>query len=441
VNPMLPDSPDSKVSVCCENVFRIWEHHTPTRQAQLIFCDLSTPKTDGTFSVYNDIKEKLVAKGVPETEIAFIHDANTETKKAELFSRVRSGTVRVLVGSTAKMGAGTNVQERLVAIHDLDCPWRPSDLEQRRGRLVRQGNMNERVEVYRYVTENTFDAYLFQLVENKQRFIGQIMTSKSPVRSAEDVDEQALSYAEIKALATGNPQIKERMDLDVEVARLKMLKADFLSQRYSLEDRVIKHYPQQIKLLEERLEGYFADIATAKSNQLAEKENFRMVIGGTSYTDKREAGEAILAATKAMTSPEPVPLGIYSGFSMEVSFDRISREFKCDLIGRLRHTVTLGVDALGNIIRIDNVLDAIQQRHDSCREQLEDTRQQMANARAEVDKPFDKEGELMEKTSRLAELDALLNMDDRESEVIGDEREDDEQDNTLQKERDDGLER
>jgi N12 class adenine-specific DNA methylase len=430
INPLLPDSPDSKVSVCCDNVFRIWEHHTDTRQAQLVFCDLSTPKSDGTFSVYNDIKRKLIAKGVPEAEIAFIHDANTEVRKAELFAKVRSGSVRVLIGSTAKMGAGTNVQERLIAIHDCDCPWRPSDLEQRRGRLVRQGNMNERVEVYRYVTENTFDSYLWQLVEGKQRFIGQIMTSKSPVRSAEDCDEQALSYAEIKALATGNPHIKERMNLDVDVSKLKMLKADFLSQKYVMEDKVIKYYPQQIKLLEERVAGYEQDCQTAEATKPVDKEHFSMTVGGSDHTEKKTAGEAILATTEKMTTPEAIPLGQYRGFAMEIAFDAVSREYQCILIGKLRHTVALGTDALGNITRIDNALDSLPTKLVNCNENLANNHRQMENAKTEAAKPFDKEDELTEKTARLAELDALLNMDDKDGEVLDDGRGDDGEPNT-----------
>jgi N12 class adenine-specific DNA methylase len=442
INPMLPDSPTSKVSVCCENVFQLWKHHQDTRQAQLIFCDMSTPKGDGSFNVYDDIKKKLIAKGVPPEEVAFIHDANTEARKAELFAKVRSGAVRVLIGSTPKMGAGTNVQERLVAIHDLDCPWRPSDLEQRRGRIVRQGNTNERVEVYRYVTENTFDSYLWQMVEGKQRFIGQIMTSKSPVRSAEDVDEQALSYAEIKALATGNPLIKERMDLDIEVARLKMLKADFLSQRYTLEDNVIKHYPQQIKILEERIVGYEGDIITVKTNKPADKEHFSMAVGSATYRERKEAGEAVLAAAEKLSSPKPVSLGKYAGFDMELSFDTVSREFRCAIVGRLRHTVVLGTDALGNITRIDNALDLLQSSCESCREQLGNIRNQMDNAKGEAIKPFEKDRELTEKSARLAELDALLNMGEKASEVLdaGDEDKD-ELDLKPAKERGGGQER
>ncbi|MDR1357779.1 MAG: DEAD/DEAH box helicase family protein [Coriobacteriales bacterium] len=440
INPMLPDSPTSKVSMCCENVFRLWEHHKDTRQAQLVFCDLSTPKGDGSFNVYDDIKKKLVAKGVPPEEIAFIYDANTEAKKAELFAKVRSGAVRVLIGSTPKMGAGTNVQERLIAIHDLDCPWRPSDLEQRRGRIVRQGNGNERVEIYRYVTENTFDSYLWQLVEGKQRFIGQIMTSKSPVRSAEDVDEQALSYAEIKALATGNPLIKERMDLDVEVARLKMLKADFLSQKYTLEDNVIKHYPRQIKALEERIARYEADIATAEANKSADREHFRMAVGGAEFDERKKAGEAILAATKKLSSPVPVPLGNFAGFNLELAFDVVSREFQCVIVGHLRHTVTLGDDPVGNVARIDNAIDSLQSKCDGCREQLANARTQMDNAKAEAAKPFAKEQELAEKSARLAELDALLNMDEKTAEVLdGGEADMDEPD--LEPKRDSGQER
>jgi N12 class adenine-specific DNA methylase len=435
INPMLPDFEGSKVNACVDNAFGIWKHHAGTRQAQLIFCDFSTPKADGSFNVYDDIKRKLIAKGVPQDEIAFIHDANTEVRKAELFAKVRSGAVRVLIGSTAKMGAGTNVQQRLFAIHDLDCPWRPSDLEQRRGRLVRQGNMNERVEVYRYVTENTFDAYLFQLVENKQRFIGQIMCSKSPVRLAEDVDEQALSYAEIKALATGNPMIKERMDLDVEVARLTMLKAEFLSQRYTLEDDVIKRYPQAIKILEERIEGYKADIATVASNKPADKDTFFMHIGQSDYIERKAAGEAILVAAKALSSPTAIRIGNYLGFPLELAFDSVAREYVVALCGKLRHNVSLGLGVVGNIIRIDNAADALSDKLTACKEQLSNTKTQMDNAKEQAAKPFDKEVELAEKSARLVELDALLNMDERTSEIIDSERDNDEEPDVRAKKR------
>jgi hypothetical protein len=443
INPLLPDDPGSKVNACIANVYRLWEHHAGTRQAQLVFCDFSTPKTDGSFDVYNDIKDKLIGRGVPEAEVAFIHDVNTEARKAELFAKVRSGTIRVLIGSTEKMGAGTNVQERLIAIHDLDCPWRPSDLEQRRGRIVRQGNTNERVEVYRYVTENTFDSYLWQLVEGKQRFIGQIMTSKSPVRSAEDVDETALSYAEIKALATGNPKIKERMDLDVEVSRLKMLKADFLSQRYAQEDRILKYYPQQIKFLDERSAKYATDVATALSCRPADKEHFSMTVGDVTYTGKKEAGEAILASAQRIARPEAVPLGSYAGFVTGIAFDRVSREHRCILIGRLHHTVALGADALGNITRIDNALDGLQKNYEQTLERLADMRQQLENAKAEAGRPFEKEGELVSKTARLAELDALLNMGERDSETIDDGRGDEDELDARPRERvrDDGQQR
>jgi hypothetical protein len=425
LNPLLPDTDTSKVSVCTDNVYRIWSCHKDSSQAQLIFCDLSTPKADGSFSVYTDIKDKLTTKGVPDNEIAFIHDANTEAKKAELFARVRSGDVRVLIGSTAKMGAGTNVQTRLIAIHDLDCPWRPSDLEQRRGRIVRQGNTNDQVEIYRYVTENTFDAYLFQLVENKQRFIGQIMTSKSPVRSAEDVDEQALSYAEIKALATGNPLIKERMDLDVDVSRLKMLKADFLTQKYLLEDRLAKHYPAKIKALEEQIGAYGKDTKTAQANHPKDKEHFLMEISGVTHTDKKQAGEAILAFAQKMSLTDVQIMGKYAGFTLEITFDKISREFEVILHGKTRHRAVLGTDALGNITRIDNVIEGLSAKLETCKEQLENTCQQMQTAKVEIDKPFDREDELVSKTERLAELDGLLDMDKNAGEVIDDDMADD----------------
>ena len=436
LDPMLPDSPASKVSVCVENVFQVWEHHTNTKQAQLIFCDLSTPKTDGSFSIYDDIRTKLITLGVPKDEIVFIHEANTEAKKAELFAKVRSGSVRVLIGSTAKMGAGTNVQNKLIAIHDLDCPWRPSDLEQRKGRLVRQGNTNTKVEIFRYVTENTFDSYLWQIIESKQHFIGQIMTAKSPVRSAEDIDEQALSYAEIKALATGNPQIKERMDLDVEVTKLKMLKADHLSERYRLEDSILVYYPQQIKALEEKVAGLAADIATAAANKPADKEHFSMMVDTHTYTDRKAAGEAMLAITASMTTPEPVSLGQYAGFQTELTYDSIHREYQCILIGNLRHTVTLGADALGNITRITNALDAFQTQYVSYQDQLINVCQQLENAKFEVTKPFDREAELVDKIARLAELDAKLNMDKPDQELIDESDGERDEDTELSKSRD-----
>ncbi len=418
-NEMLPDDPASKVSVCANNVYDIWERTTPQKSTQLIFCDLSTPHNDGTFNVYDDIRTKLIAKGVPENEIAFIHNADTEAKKKELFAKVRTGQVRVLIGSTAKMGAGTNVQKKLIAIHHTDCPWRPADLQQREGRIIRQGNENPEVEIYSYVTEQTFDAYLYQLVENKQKFIGQIMTSKSPVRSAEDVDEQALSYAEIKALATGNPYIKEKMDLDIEVSKLKLLKQNHLSQRYALEDKIVKSFPAEIKEFENRIKGYTIDIETAKNNTFPNEDGFsKMVVEDTTYTDKKAAGSALLAACKAMTSPEPKPIGSYRGFNMELSFNTFEKEYVLTLVGELRHSAPLGADVFGNITRIDNTLNGLIDRLKVCNDRLVETTKQLENAKIEVGKPFPQEDVLSEKMERLAELNALLDMDHKENEIV-----------------------
>ena len=418
-NEMLPDDPNSKVAACVDNVYSIWEKTTPQKSTQLIFCDLSTPHNDGKFNVYDDIKKKLIARGVPESEIAFIHNADSEAKKKDLFGKVRSGQVRVLIGSTAKMGAGTNVQQKLIAIHHTDCPWRPADLQQREGRIVRQCNENPEVEIYSYVTEQTFDAYLYQLVENKQKFIGQIMTSKSPVRSAEDVDEQALSYAEIKALATGNPHIKEKMDLDVAVSKLKLLKQNHLSQRYSLEDRIIKFYPQQIKQGEERIAGYNADIERAKENTFLNSDNFSpMVIEDVTYDEKKGAGSAILVACKAMTSPDPKLIGSYRGFNMELSFNSFEKEYVLTLVGSLRHSVSLGADIYGNITRLDNLISSMPDKLKACEERLADTKVQLENAKAEVERPFPQEEELSQKMERLAELNALLDMDHTDNEIV-----------------------
>jgi len=423
-NEMLPDDPDSKVAACVDNVYGIWERTTPQKSTQLIFCDLSTPHNDGKFNVYDDIKKKLIAKGVPESEIAFIHNADSEAKKKDLFGKVRSGQVRVLIGSTAKMGAGTNVQQKLIAIHHTDCPWRPADLQQREGRIVRQGNENPEVEIYSYVTEQTFDAYLYQLVENKQKFIGQIMTSKSPVRSAEDVDEQALSYAEIKALATGNPYIKEKMDLDVAVSKLKLLKQNHLSQRYSLEDRIIKFYPQQIKQGEERIAGYNADIQRAKENTFLNADNFSpMVVEDVTYDEKKGAGSAILVACKAMTSPDPKTIGSYRGFNMELSFNSFEKEYVLTLVGSLRHSVSLGADIYGNITRLDNLISSLPDKLKACEERLADTKVQLENSKAEVERPFSQEAELSQKMERLAELNALLDMDHQGNEIVDSEPE------------------
>lgn len=385
MNPMLPDSETGKCAACAQNVFEIWNRTKEARSTQMIFCDLSTPHGDGSFNVYDDIRDKLIAKGVPAEEIAYIHTADSEAKKKELFGKVRSGQIRVLIGSTQKMGAGTNVQQKLIALHHLDCPWRPADLQQREGRIVRQGNENPEVDIFTYVTENTFDSYLYQLVESKQKFIGQIMTSKSPVRSAEDIDETALSYAEIKALATGNPHIKEKMDLDIDVSKLKLLKASHLSQQYSLEDQIIKELPQKIRSLEERITGYNADQTRLSENTHPDADGFSpMTIEGMVFTDKKESGSAILAACKAMRNPDPVPLGQYRGFSMDLSFDSFSREFKITLIGELRHPVSLGTDIYGNIQRLDNALEAFPDRLSACSEQLDNAKIQLENAKVEV---------------------------------------------------------
>lgn len=419
MNEILPDDENSKVSTCVNNIFNTWETHKDKNLTQLVFCDLSTPHYDDKFNVYDDIKKKLINKGIPENEVAFIHDADNETQKKELFAKVRKGYVRVLLGSTQKMGAGTNVQDKLIALHDLDCPWRPADLQQRAGRIVRQGNKNPKVDLFRYVTENTFDAYLYQLVENKQRFIGQIMTSKSPVRSAEDIDETALSYAEIKALATGNPYIKEKMDLDIAVAKLKLLKANYLSQKYSLEDSICKYYPQQIKANEERIQGLKKDTVHLIVNTKPNADGFcPMLIKGITYTEKVEAGKAILEACKAMTSPDATEFGEYRGFSMLLSFDSFSREYKITLHNELSHSVSLGADTFGNITRIDNVLEGFETKQKACEEILENTKMQLENAKTEVNKPFAQDNELKSKSARLDELNILLNMDKEDNEII-----------------------
>jgi hypothetical protein len=423
MNDMLPDSETSKVSACADNVFDIWQRTAESRSTQMVFCDLSTPHNDGKFNVYDDLRKKLIEKGIPAEEIAYIHTAETEAKKKELFGKVRSGQIRVLLGSTQKMGAGTNVQTKLVALHHLDCPWRPSDLQQREGRIIRQGNENPEVDIYTYVTENTFDSYLYQLVEGKQKFIGQIMTSKSPVRSAEDIDETALSYAEIKALCAGNPHIKEKMDLDIDVSRLKLLKANHLSQRYALEDQIIKEFPQKIKSLEQRIDGYKADMAQLAQNTLPNEDGFSsMIMAGGTVTDKKAAGEAIIGLCKSMTNPDPIHIGEYRGFDMELFFDSFSREYKITLKHELRHTVTLGTDIFGNIQRLDNALNSFQEKLTACEAQLENTKVQLENAKLEVQKPFPQEDELKAKTARLNELNAMLNLDKRENEIVDGER-------------------
>ena len=413
---LLPDDPESKVNTCLDNIHRIWEASKEQKSTQLVFCDLSTPHGDGKFNVYDDLKAKLVRMGVPETEIAFIHDAKTEAQKAALFTNVRSGNVRILLGSTVKMGAGTNVQKRLIAEHHLDIPWRPSDIEQREGRILRQGNENSKVDIFRYVTENTFDSYMWQTIESKQKFISQIMTSKSPVRSCEDVDETVLSYAEIKALATGNPYIREKMNLEIEVSRLKLVKANYLSQKYMLEDSLLKHYPKEIRLTQERIKGYAMDIALYERHK---SEDFPgMLLYGTHYAEKKEAGTAILEACKAMTSPEPKEVGCYREFTLLLSYDIVAKVFRMTLRGELSHTVELGSDIHGNIQRMENVLESLPSRLSACEMALATLKEQMANAKAEVEKPFEQEQELSEKAARLAELNALLNMDKRENAAL-----------------------
>ena len=422
LNDMLPDFEGSKINACVDNIYRIWEENTDKKSAQLVFCDLSTPKNDGTFSVYNDIRKKLIERGIPESEVKFIHEADTDMKKKELFQKTRKGEVRVLLGSTQKMGAGTNVQDKLIALHDVDCPWRPSDLEQRSGRIVRQGNENPQVDIYRYVTEQTFDAYLYQLVEGKQKFASQIMTSKSPVRSAEDIDETALSYAEIKMLATGNPYIKEKMDLDIQVQKLKMLKSNFLSEKYGLEDKVIKFYPQQIAYLKSRVEGLTKDVETAKLHpKPIDEQPLGMMVSGVSYSEKAEAGQAIINACKSMNSPDAIPLGEYRGFQMELYFDTVQRNYVVKLKGETSRDVPLGDDAHGNIVRIDNGIERFEEALADTKNSLENTGKQFETAKQEIEKPFAKEEELKAKTARLDELNILLNMDKKENEIVGGE--------------------
>ena len=420
IQPLAPDDPNGKVAVCARNVYRIWEQTKEKRSAQLVFCDLSTPTTDGSFSVYDDLKKKLMDAGIPEEEIAFIHTADSEAKKKELFSKVRAGQVRVLLGSTAKMGAGTNVQDKLIALHDLDCPWRPSDLQQRLGRIVRQGNENEEVEIYRYVTEGTFDAYLYQLVENKQKFIAQIMTSKAPVRVADDVDETALSYSEIKALATGNPLIIEKCNLDMEVARLNMLKASHLNQVYALEELVYRKYPEEITRLTERIEGYEQDVALVADHPKAQEGFCGMEVDGKHYTEKEDAGKAIIDVCTRMTGSDAVLLGQYRGFSMVLAYDGRSNEYRITLKGTLSHTVTLGADVFGNITRLDNALENLAGSLQAEQNSLEETKAQLENARTELATPFAREEELAEKTARLKELNILLNMDEKDKTLMDD---------------------
>ena len=434
VDPMLPDEESSKVNACVGKALKIWEETAQDRAAQLIFCDLSTPKIAGKTKadidggsnetgifddVYHEIERKLIAKGVPQEEIAFIHSANTETRKAELFAKVRSGQVRFLLGSTAKMGAGTNVQDRLIAEHHLDVPWRPSDIEQREGRIIRQGNQNPSVRIFRYITEGTFDAYSWQVIENKQKFIGQIMTSKSPVRSCEDVDEAALSYAEVKALATGNPYIKEKMDLDIQVAKLKLLKANHTSQIYRLEDSIAKDYPQKISAVRETIAALTIDTAHYQEVKTADKESFAMKIGERTYTDKKEAGAALIAFCRQVkTVNTSMPIGEYLGYQISVNFDSFYQKFTLNVKGAMSHKIEIGTDELGNIIRINHALESMEKNLAKEKETLSNLENQLENAKAEVTKPFPKESELQEKTERLSALNALLNMDEKGGEAF-----------------------
>ena len=415
VSEVLPDNPESKVAVCAEKSYQIWQETASKKSAQLIFCDLSTPKGDGTFNVYDDLKQKLMAKGVPEKEIAFIHDANTETKKTELFSKVKAGQVRFLFGSTAKMGAGTNVQDRLIALHHLDIGWKPSDLEQREGRIIRQGNYNKKVKIFRYVTESTFDSYMWQLIENKQKFISQIMTSKAPVRSCEDVDEAALSYAEVKALATGNPAVKEKMSLDVEVAKLKLLKANHMNNVYRMETDISRNLPQKIAKLTEIIEGYKEDIAHYQENKISDPETFEMEIGGKIFTEKKEAGIALLSVCKQIQSANIAEdVGNYQGFHMMARFDSWDKAFILSVKHTTVASIHLGSDPVGNITRINNLLESYPVKMTEAEQKLETVKEQLENAKQEVVKPFPKEQELNQMLERLAELNALLNMDEQE---------------------------
>lgn len=417
MNDMLPDEPESKVNRCVDNAFKVWEESAPDRGTQLIFCDLSTPKADGTFNVYDDVREKLVARGVPREEVAFIHEYNTETKKADLFAKVRAGQVRILMGSTPKLGAGTNIQDRLIALHHLDCPWKPSDLEQQEGRILRQGNRNKQVKIYRYVTENTFDSYMWQILENKQKFISQIMTSKSPVRACDDVDDTALSYAEIKALATGNPYIKEKMDLDIQVSKLKLLKANHTSQIYSLESDIARRYPREIAVAQGQIEALKTDMEAAKPLLAQDKDHFSMEISGKVYTERKEAGAAIIEACKALKAAGTEGrIGSYGAFELHSRFDNFDKVFRLSIKGAWNYSMEVGKDAQGNILRVTNALAGIERALPQVERRLETLEQQLAQAKEEAKRPFAQEAELAEKSARLAELNALLNMDEKGSE-------------------------
>ena len=416
MNPLLPDEPGSKVNACVENILRIYKEGDAQKLTQLVFCDLSTPHGDGSFNVYDDIRDKLVASGIPKEEIQFIHDADTEIKKKDLFAKVRSGQVRILFGSTQKLGAGTNVQDRLIALHDLDAPWRPGDLEQRAGRIVRQGNMNPDVHIYRYVTEKSFDSYLWQTIENKQRFISQIMSSTSPVRACDDVDETALSYAEIKALCAGDPRIKEKMNLDVEVAKLRLMKADYQSNQFKLEDQILKQYPEEIRQAQERTKGYRADMALLEAHPLPKDGFVGMVIKGKRNADKEAAGKMLLEACRL--SPHDMELGEYRGMKMTVDYDSYRQEVKLILRGEMSHTVTMGTDVYGNLTRIENALANMPQKLEKAEERIAELERQMEQARAELGKPFAQEKELEAKSARLAELNAALNIDEKRKEPM-----------------------
>ena len=426
MNPLTPDDPNSKLNTCVNNVLRIWNETKEDKLTQLIFCDMSTPKGDGTFNVYDDTRAKLLAAGVPESEIEFIHNADTESKKADLFSKVRSGKVRILLGSTAKMGAGTNVQTLLVAVHHLDVGWRPSDMTQRNGRTIRQGNQNKRVFVYNYVTEGTFDAYLWQTLENKQKFISQIMTSKSPMRSCDDVDEQALSYAEVKALCAGDPRIREKMDLDVQVAKLKVLRSDFQNQKYRLEDKLLKHYPEEIQKQKNLIAALKNDAQIADAHP-QDKENFcGMTIKGMMVDDKKTAGERLILAAKELPDTEPVVLGEYRGFELSVRYEPVRNEQQAVLKGKAIYPVALGADPHGNITRLDNLLAGFDERIANAENRLENLLQQRTAAQAEVEKPFPQEEKLAQKSARLAELNAQLDVDEKHHEPEMEETPDEE---------------
>ena len=433
INELLPDYKDSKVDKCSENIYKIWNDTKEDKLAQLVFCDLSTPKGDGTFDVYTDLKRKLIDKGIPEEEIEFIHNANTELKKKELFAKVRVGNVRILMGSTVKMGAGTNCQDKLIALHDLDCPWRPSDLIQRSGRIIRQGNQNKEVYIYRYVTEKTFDAYLYQLVENKQKFISQIMTSKTPMRSAEDIDEVALSYAEIKALAAGNPLIIEKTELDIQVSKLKLLKQSYLNEQYDLESRIKKSYPTQIKELESNIGNYKKDIEFLKEYEKEDNVFYGMTINDILYDEKQKAGEMLISECKKTITDESKIIGEYKGFEMELKFSSFFKEYNLILRKNSVVSINLGTSELGNITRIDNALNNIPALLIKSEEELIRTKEQLEKAKEEFGKPFIQEEELKNKTKRLNEVNTLLNMNEKTRELIDDEDEEIKEPNQMYK--------